>query len=182
MSARTGRVVVRRTAPTSSSMARMVSENVVDECEYSLAVSGLRTHGASSQRGAGETLNRRPRIEFTKLAPVLNVRDLMSERRFYEALGLPVIYEGPEYPDFIAFGTNSVDFGIQKAHTDNDPPSVLTWQIGVSDIDAAIAVCDDHGLDYTVDVQTPRHDWVYRRLLLTSPSGYRVALEGPTET
>lgn len=75
-----------------------------------------------------------------------------------------------------------MDFGIQKADADNDPPSVLTWQIGVADIDAAIAVCDDHGLDYTVDVQTPGDDWVYRRLLLTSPNGYRVALEGPTET
>jgi hypothetical protein len=51
-----------------------------------------------------------------------------------------------------------------------------------SDIDVAIAVCDAEGLDYDVDVQRPRHDWIYRRLLLTSPNGYRVALEGPTET
>ena len=41
---------------------------------------------------------------FTRLAPVLNVRDLAAERAFYEELGLPVIYEGPEYPDFIGFG------------------------------------------------------------------------------
>ena len=33
---------------------------------------------------------------FTRLAPVLNVRDLPAERAFYERLGLPVIYEGPE--------------------------------------------------------------------------------------
>lgn len=126
-------------------------------------------------------MKQQPKIEFTKLAPVLNVRDLASERRFYESLGLPVTYEGPEYPDFIAFGTESVDFGIQQTPTDNDPPGVLTWQIGVADIDAAIAVCDDHHLDYELDVQEPRHDWVYRRLLLTSPNGFRVALEGPTE-
>jgi catechol 2,3-dioxygenase-like lactoylglutathione lyase family enzyme len=69
---------------------------------------------------------------------VLNVRDLASERRFYESLGLPVIYEGPDYPDFIAFGTESVDFGIQQTLTDNDPPSVPTWQIGVADIDVAL--------------------------------------------
>jgi hypothetical protein len=127
-------------------------------------------------------LNQQRKIEFTKLAPVLNVRELASERRFYESLGLPVIYEGPEYPGFIAFGTESVDFGIQQALTDNDPPSVLTWQIGVADIDVAIEVCDDHHLDYVLDVQRPRHDWMYRRLLLTSPNGYRVALEGPTES
>ena len=52
---------------------------------------------------------------FTRLAPVLNVRDLTAERAFYETLGLPVIYEGDEYPDFIAFGTDTVHFGIQAA-------------------------------------------------------------------
>ena len=127
-------------------------------------------------------MDQQRKIEFTKLAPVLTVRDLASERRFYESLGLPVIYEGSEYPDFIAFGTDLVDFGIQQTHTDIDPSSVLTWQIGVADIDVAIAVCDNEGLDYVLDVQRPQPDWVYRRLLLTSPSGYRVALEGPTET
>jgi catechol 2,3-dioxygenase-like lactoylglutathione lyase family enzyme len=127
-------------------------------------------------------LDQQRKIEFTKLAPVLNVRDLASERRFYESLGPAVIYEGSEYPDFIAFGTDLVDFGIQQTHTDIDPSSVLTWQIGVADIDVAIAVCDNEGLDYVLDVPRPRPDWVYRRLLLTSPSGYRVALEGPTET
>jgi hypothetical protein len=34
-----------------------------------------------------------------------------------------------------------VHFGIQKADTANDPPSVLTWQIGVTDIDAAMERC-----------------------------------------
>lgn len=120
-------------------------------------------------------------IEFTKLAPVLNVQDLAAERRFYEQLGLPVVYDGPEYPDFVAFGTDTVDFGIQASATSNDPPSVLTWQIGVTDIDVAMAVCDAAGLSYVVDEQTPRPDWRYRRLLLRSPGGFHVALEGPTE-
>ena len=124
---------------------------------------------------------RKPEISFTKLAPVLNVANLAAERRFYESLGLPVTYEGQEYPDFIAFGSGSIDFGIQQATAENDPPSVLTWQIGVADVDAAIEVCDTEGLDYVLDIQQPREGWTYRRLLLTSPSGYRVALEGPTE-
>jgi hypothetical protein len=53
---------------------------------------------------------------FTRLAPVLNVRDLAAERVFYERLGLPVIYEGPEcwvdlpapahpYPERLPAGT-----------------------------------------------------------------------------
>lgn len=64
---------------------------------------------------------------------MLNVRDRAAER----ALGLPVVYEGAEYPDFIGFGTETVHFGIQAAPAGNDPPSVLMWQIGVTGIDSA---------------------------------------------
>jgi catechol 2,3-dioxygenase-like lactoylglutathione lyase family enzyme len=118
---------------------------------------------------------------FTRLAPVLNVRDLAAERTFYEMLGLPVIYEGPEYPDFIGFAAETVHFGIQKAATDNDPPSVLTWQIGVTDIDAAIQRCRSAGISYDLEQNDPAPGWTYRRLLIRTPSGYRLALEGPNE-
>jgi len=118
---------------------------------------------------------------FTKLAPVLNVSDLAAERTFYESLGLPVIYQGDEYPDFIAFGTDTVHFGIQSAPGPNDPPSVLTWQIGVSDVDVAADLCRSAGLDFSTEQNDPAPGWSYRRLILRSPSGYRVALEGPAE-
>jgi catechol 2,3-dioxygenase-like lactoylglutathione lyase family enzyme len=118
---------------------------------------------------------------FTKLAPVLEVRDLQAERAFYELLGLPVTYEGDEYPDFIAFGTESLEFGIQATEARNDPPTVLTWQIGVTDIDAAAKRCSDAGLEFQVERNDPAPGWGYRRLLLLSPNGYRVALEGPNE-
>jgi catechol 2,3-dioxygenase-like lactoylglutathione lyase family enzyme len=118
---------------------------------------------------------------FTRLAPVLNVRDLAAERAFYEKLGLPVIYEGPEYPDFIGFGTETMHFGIQKALADNDPPSVLTWQIGVTDIEAAMERCRSEGISYELEHNDPAPGWTYRRLLIQTPSGYRLALEGPNE-
>lgn len=118
---------------------------------------------------------------FTKLAPVLNVNDLAAERAFYESLGLPVIYEGNEYPDFIAFGTDSIHFGIQSAPRPNDPPSVLTWQIAVSDVDVAADLCRSAGLDFDTEQNDPAPGWSYRRLMLRSPSGYRVVLEGPSE-
>jgi predicted enzyme related to lactoylglutathione lyase len=114
---------------------------------------------------------------FTRLAPVLNVRDVAAEREFYECLGLPVIYEGEEYPDFIAFGTDKVHFGIQPASVENDPPSVLTWQIEVSDIDAAINVCRKAGIEFEIEHNDPVPGWSYRRLLIQTPSGYRLALE-----
>ena len=118
---------------------------------------------------------------FTKLHPVLNVTDPVGERRFYESLGLPVIYEGDEYPGFVAFGTEALDFGIQPATESNDPPSVLTWQLGVHNVDAAADTCRDAGIAFSVEENNPAPGWRYRRLILRSPSGYRVALEGPNE-
>jgi catechol 2,3-dioxygenase-like lactoylglutathione lyase family enzyme len=118
---------------------------------------------------------------FTHLAPVLNLRDLEAERAFYEQLGLAVTYEGDEYPGFLAFTTESVHLGIQRASAENDPPSVLTWQIGVSDVDAVAEVCRTAGLEFTLEQEDPAPGWRYRRLILRSPSGYRVALEGPNE-
>ncbi len=118
---------------------------------------------------------------FARLAPVLNVRDLGAERAFYESLGLPVIYEGDEYPDFIAFGTDTVHFGLQAAPADNDPPSVLTWQIAVTDIDRAMERCRRAGITFELEQYDPAPGWSYRRLLVQTPSGYRLALEGPNE-
>ena len=119
---------------------------------------------------------------YTNLAPVLNVSDLAAERSFYEALGLPVTYEGSEYPDFIAFTTDTVHFGIQQAPESNDPPSVLTWQIAVSDVDAVAEVCEAAELEFRMEQEDPAPGWRYRRLILVSPSGYRVVLEGPNES
>src|SRR6201996_2490001 len=118
---------------------------------------------------------------FTRLAPVLNVRDLAAERSFYESLGLPVIYEGTEYPDFIAFGTDTVHFGIQAAAADNDPPSVLTWQIAVADVDQAMERCRGAGISFELEDNDPAPGWSYRRLLIQTPSGYRLGLEGPNQ-
>jgi hypothetical protein len=58
---------------------------------------------------------------------------------------------------------------------------VLTWQIEVSDIDAAVARCDAAGLEFELEQNDPAPGWTYRRLLLTTPSGYRLALEGESE-
>jgi catechol 2,3-dioxygenase-like lactoylglutathione lyase family enzyme len=118
---------------------------------------------------------------FTRLASVLNVRDLAADRAFYESLGLPVIYEGPEYPEFIGFGTETVHFGIQTAPASNDPPSVLTWQIGVTDIDDAMDRCRSAAVSFELEHNNPAPGWIYRRLLIRTPSGYRLALEGPNE-
>jgi catechol 2,3-dioxygenase-like lactoylglutathione lyase family enzyme len=127
------------------------------------------------------TMNEAAAGLYARLAPVLNVRDLEAERAFYEKLGLPVIYEGPEYPDFIGFGTDSVHFGIQRFDGRNDPPSVLTWQIAVTSVEAAMERCRSAGIEFEVEQNNPAPGWTYRRLIIRSPSGYRLALEGPNE-
>jgi catechol 2,3-dioxygenase-like lactoylglutathione lyase family enzyme len=113
----------------------------------------------------------------TKLLPILHVADPDAERRFYEQLGLRTTYEGPEYPGFIAVGNDAVEFGLsQRAGTD-PAASAVTWQLGVSDADAAIAVCEGLGLAFEVITERPREDWTYRIIKVQSPNGMEVHLE-----
>ena len=77
--------------------------------------------------------------------------------------------------------TRLKSLGIQAAVSDNDPPSVLTWQIGVADIDVAIERCTAAGITFELAHSNPEPDSSYRRLLIQTPSGYRLALEGANE-
>ena len=113
----------------------------------------------------------------TKLLPILHVEDPSQERRFYEQLGLRTTYEGPEYPDFIAVGNDAVEFGLSRRPGASPASSCLTWQLGVSDIDTAIATCQRAGLSFEITVERPREDWTYRILKLRSPNGIDVLLE-----
>jgi catechol 2,3-dioxygenase-like lactoylglutathione lyase family enzyme len=113
----------------------------------------------------------------TKLVPILHVQDPDAERRFYEKLGLRTTYEGPEYPGFIAVGNDAVEFGLSR-HSGAEPAgNGLTWQLGVSDVDAAIAACQRSGLKFEVTIEQPREDWTYRIVKVQSPNGMQVLLE-----
>jgi hypothetical protein len=105
------------------------------------------------------------------------VNDPGEERRFYEQLGLRTTYEGPEYPDFIAVGNDAVEFGLSRRLAADPAASALTWQLGVSDVDAAIAACERARLSFEVTTERPREDWSYRVLKLRAPSGMEVLLE-----
>jgi catechol 2,3-dioxygenase-like lactoylglutathione lyase family enzyme len=113
----------------------------------------------------------------TKLLPILHVEDPDAERRFYEQLGLRTTYEGPEYPGFIAVGNDAVEFGISRDPEANPAASPVTWQLGVSDVDAAIAACERSGLSFEVATERPREDWTYRIVTVRSPNGMQVLLE-----
>ena len=116
----------------------------------------------------------------TKLLPILHVADPDAERRFYAKLGLRTTYEGPEYPGFIAVGNDSVEFGLSRRSDASPSSSQLTWQLGVSDIDAAITACEQAGLAFQVITERPREDWTYRMVKVSSPNGMEVLLEEQT--
>ena len=113
----------------------------------------------------------------TKLLPILHVRDPGEERRFYEQLGLRTTYEGPEYPDFIAVGNDAVEFGLSRRPGADPAAACLTWQLGVSDVDAAIGACQRAGVSFEVTTERPRADWSYRVVKVRAPSGMEVLLE-----
>lgn len=143
--------------------------------------------GQCSARGPGAEPGQRRRAKLrhnrhmadliTKLLPILHVMDPDEERHFYERLGLRTTYEDPEYPGFIAVGNNAVEFGLARPPGTEPAVSGLTWQLGVSDMDSAIATCEDADLSFEVVTERPREDWTYRVLRLRSPSGMEVLLE-----
>jgi catechol 2,3-dioxygenase-like lactoylglutathione lyase family enzyme len=119
----------------------------------------------------------------TRLVPILYVRDIVAERRFYEQLGLAVTYEGPEYPDFIAVGNENIEFGLSTREDAEgaDAARVLTWQLGVTDIDAAMVICERAGIAFELETHEPGEGWQYRTLHVRTPNGMAVVLEGPNE-
>ena len=113
----------------------------------------------------------------TKLLPILHVKDPSRERDFYEQLGLHTTYEGSEYPDFIAVGNDDVEFGLSR-DSEADPTSAcITWQLGVSDLDATITRCQRAAFEFEIISEQPRKDWTYRVVKVRSPNGFDVRLE-----
>jgi hypothetical protein len=112
----------------------------------------------------------------SKLLPILQVADPDAERRFYELFGLHTTYEGPEYPGFIAVGNSAIEFGLSRG-ADAPSPAGFTWQLGISNVDRVIAICQANGVAYEVITEQPREDWSYRVIKCSSPCGMEVLLE-----
>jgi catechol 2,3-dioxygenase-like lactoylglutathione lyase family enzyme len=120
---------------------------------------------------------------FDRLIPILFVADLQAERDFYVNLGFTVTYQGAEFPDFIALGHGSIEFGISRREDFSTelPDRVLTWQLGVTDIEVTKQRVTAAGLAFREEWITPSEDWKYRVLHAQSPNGYHLLLEGPRE-
>lgn len=96
-----------------------------------------------------------------------------------EDIGL--LAEGPEYPEFIGFETETVHFGIQKPSPATTRQACSPGRSASPDIDAAMERCRSAGIGFELEHNNPGPGWAYRRLLIRTPSGYRLALEGPNE-
>ncbi len=119
-----------------------------------------------------------------RLVPILFVRDIAAEKRFYTELGFSISYEGPEFPGLVALRSGPVQFGLQQRDDfdSSNPRRTLLWQFGITDIDASRSVLDAMGVSYTEETRTPGEQWRYRVLRTTTPNGYDLLLEGPRET
>jgi catechol 2,3-dioxygenase-like lactoylglutathione lyase family enzyme len=120
---------------------------------------------------------------FDRLIPILFVDDLDAERDFYVSLGFTVTYQGTEFPDFIAIGHGSIEFGIERREGfDSEVPDcVLIWQFGVKNIDTTKQRLTAAGVPFREEWVIPREDWKYRVLHARTPNGYHLMLEGAGE-
>jgi hypothetical protein len=83
---------------------------------------------------------------------------------------------GPERPGFIAVSNDAVEFGLSRRPGANPATAALTWQLGISDVDAAIAACRRAGLRFEVIVERPCGGWTYPIIKVQPPNGMEVLL------
>ncbi len=118
--------------------------------------------------------------EFTKPAPILLVSDLDAEVKFYKKLGFRVIYQGEDFPGFVALGSGGVEFGLQRDRSfeRSQIPRVLVWQFQARSLCPVVRLASRHGWK----TEGPRQYWPEQdawELTVYTPNGYGLVVEGP---
>lgn len=116
---------------------------------------------------------------FTRLTPILPVRQVAEELAFYQALGFTRHTDPDEtYPleDFAAVALGEhILFGLARTDDVAVPPGGLEWQLETEDLDAVARVAERAGLQVTSPPAT--QTWGRRTMTLRSPDGYLVGVE-----
>ena len=118
---------------------------------------------------------------FKKLVPIIYVKDLDAEVKFYETFGFHISYQGDEFPHFIAMAQGDLEFGIGRKDTfdaDEANRSIL-WQFQVDDLSEAVRICQQSTYKHT----PPEKYWEAAdgwEMQVWSPNGYKINLEGHT--
>jgi hypothetical protein len=119
-----------------------------------------------------------------QLHPIIYVADQYAERDFYARFGFETVYEGDEFPGFLAIKCGEAVIGLQQASAENPAYSGgLRWQFeleGSEEIAAMIDVCQAHELEHEV-LEERGGDLVKQLVRVVSPSGVAVWFEGPNE-
>ena len=119
-----------------------------------------------------------------QLHPIMYVGDQYAERTFYELFGFQRVYEGCEFPGFLAIGHGEAIIGLQRASPGQ--PGLLAgprWQfeLGSADqVDEVIATCHTHGLEHEVVIERGGDRFLRRLVAVKSLCGVTVWFEGRT--
>lgn len=113
------------------------------------------------------------------------VADQYAERSFYELFGFERVYEGDEFPGFLAIGQGEAIIGLQRASPEQPAYTQgLRWQFELDTADQAdeiIATCRAHGLEHEVVTERGGDRFLRRLVAVKSPSGVTVWFEGANE-
>lgn len=112
---------------------------------------------------------------YTRLQPILKVRDLIAEARFYNLLGFAVQSESDSFAS-VAYGEHLL-FGLElePALSVGGSPAFV-WQIGVQSVRAIQEIAMHAQLPI---VENPvLQSWGEWTIKLKSPDGYTVVFEG----
>lgn len=110
-----------------------------------------------------------------ELHPIMYVADQYAERSFYELFGFGRVYEGDEFPGFLAIGHGEAIIGLQRAsHEQPAYTHGLRWQFELDtadQVDEIIATCRTHGLEHDVLTERGGDRFLRRLVAVKSPSG-----------
>ena len=122
-------------------------------------------------------------VTISAFHPILYVADPTTERDFFGLFGFATVYEGAEFPGFLAISLGPITIGLSRNR--ELPPSggheAIRWQFIVDDVDEITAVCDRAGLPYEIITETGGDTHRARIARVTSPNGVPIWFEGPNE-
>lgn len=123
--------------------------------------------------------------QMMQLHPIMYVADQYAERSFYELFGFERIYEGDEFPGFLAIQHGEAIIGLQRASIEQPVYTQgLRWQFELDtadQVDEIIEICRSHGLEHEVVTERGGERFLRRIVAVRSPGGVTVWFEGADE-
>jgi hypothetical protein len=121
-----------------------------------------------------------------QLHPIMYVADQFAERRFYALFGFATVYEGEEFPGFLALQHGEAIIGLQRESEDHPKyREGLRWQFELEtpeQIDSIISVCRTHALEHEVVTESGGSRFMTRIVKVRAPSGTLIWFESPNES